>query len=509
MPRDIVIDIPRREAAPDWPEPQPLPDGLPPVPAMDQAMLPEALRPWLADIAERMQCPLEYPAVGGVVALSSVVGRQIGIRPRLRDDWTVVPNLWGAIVGRPGLMKSPALSESMKLLQGLEAAARQDYEQAQQDYEIQAQLDEAGAKATKKAIEAAMKKGNRQEAMELAQAAAACSGESPQRRRYITSDSTVEALGELLSSNPRGVLIFRDELTGWLKDLEREGREGSRAFYLESWNGNGGFTYDRIGRGTIDIESVCVSILGGIQPGRLLDYMRSAIDGGAGDDGLIQRFQLLVWPDMPSEYRDVDRWPDRDAKARARQAFERLDTIDPVALGAGQDEGGMPFLRFEAAAYERFVSWRVDLEDRIRRGEEHPAFESAISKQRSLVPSLALLFHLVDCPSGGPVSDHALLMALTWCDFLEEHARRIYSPAMDPAKHAARELDKRIRKGDLPSPFRERDVYRQGWRLLDRAGTRDALEYLEDLGRVRSVTVETGGRPTTEWLIHPKLAGGA
>jgi len=84
-----------------WPVAHPLPDALPPVPKLDAAMLPESLRPWISDVAERMQCPLEYPAIGALVALSSIVGRQIGIRPRRRDDWTVVPNLWGAIVGRP------------------------------------------------------------------------------------------------------------------------------------------------------------------------------------------------------------------------------------------------------------------------------------------------------------------------------------------------------------------------------------------------------------------------
>ncbi|MQM38450.1 hypothetical protein KBTX_02461 [wastewater metagenome] len=490
-----------------WPRLEPLPEGLPPVPALDAEMLPEALRPWITDISERMQCPMEYPAIGALVALSSVVGRQIGIRPRLRDDWTVVPNLWGAIVGRPGLMKSPALSEAIKPVNALEAEARRQWEANKREHDVQAQLQEAGAKATKKAIQDAMKAGDRQKAHDLALVQAHEETTPPERRRYITSDTTVEALGELLSSNPRGVLVYRDELTGWLKDLEREGRESSRAFYLEAWNGTGGFTYDRIGRGTIDIEAACISILGGIQPGRLSEYLRAAIDGGAGDDGLIQRFQLMVWPDMPAEYRDVDRWPDGEAKREARAVFERLDAIDPEALGADTEDGGIPFLRFDGAAYERFTDWRVELERRIRHGNEHPAFESAIAKHRSLVPSLALLFHLADAPDGGRVTDRALLMALAWCEYLEEHARRLYAPALDPALHAARELDRHIRRGELPNPFRERDVYRKGWRLLDRKGTREALDYLEDLGRVAGVTIDGPGRPTTTWYIHPDLGG--
>jgi putative DNA primase/helicase len=459
----------------------------------------------MTDVAERMQCPLEYPAIGALVALSSIVGRQIGIRPRLRDNWTVVPNLWGAVVGRPGLMKTPALNESVAPINSLEASAREEWQRIKQDHEAQEILRGAEEKVTKKAVEKAVRDGDRQTAQDLAFAQVHEDSDEPKRRRYITSDSTVEALGELLSSNPKGILVYRDELTGWLKDLEREGRESARAFYLEAWNGSGGFTYDRIGRGTIDIEAACVSILGGIQPGKLSEYMQAAIHGGSGDDGLIQRFQLMVWPDMPPEYRDIDRFPDAKARRQAQAVFESLDAIDPEALGASSDDASIPFLRFDEAASERFRDWRKSLEERVRQGDEHPAFESAIAKHRSLVPSLALLFHLVDSPEGGAVTEHALLMALAWCEYLEEHARRLYAPALDPALHAARELDRHIRTGDLPNPFRERDVYRRNWQLLNRKATHEALEYLQDLGRVAGLSVEGPGRPATSWYVHPDL----
>ena len=91
----------------DWPEPEPLP-ALPDVAPFDFDLLPNSLRPWIEDIAERVQCPPDFPAVGAIISLAAVVGRKIGIRPKRKDDWLEVPNLWGAIVGRPGVMKSPA-----------------------------------------------------------------------------------------------------------------------------------------------------------------------------------------------------------------------------------------------------------------------------------------------------------------------------------------------------------------------------------------------------------------
>ena len=77
-----------------WPEPTPLPDALPPVQPFDPDLLPEALRGWVMDIAHRMQCPPDFPAVGAVVALSSLIGARAVVQPKARDDWQVVPNLW-------------------------------------------------------------------------------------------------------------------------------------------------------------------------------------------------------------------------------------------------------------------------------------------------------------------------------------------------------------------------------------------------------------------------------
>jgi len=199
----------------DWAEPQPLPEGLPAVPAFDSVLLPETLRPWVEDIAERIQCPPECPASGAMVALAAVVGRQVGIRPRLHDDWTVVPNLWGAVVGRPGLLKSPALAEVMRPLHWLEACAKENYETERRDHEADRLVGKAAAKDTERQIGKAIKDDDTARAHELATAAMADEAETPRRRRYVTSDTTVEALGELLAANPRGVLLFRDELTGF------------------------------------------------------------------------------------------------------------------------------------------------------------------------------------------------------------------------------------------------------------------------------------------------------
>ena len=158
-PGDTVVYLPGREPEP-WPEPEPLPTALPPVDPFAADLLPDALRPWIGDIAERMQCPPDYPAVGAMVTLSSVVGRQVGIRPKRHDDWTVVPNLWGCVVGRPSLLKTPALQEPIGMVEVLEAMARKAHEDAERDHAADALVAEANKTVAKNKVAKAVKEGN-------------------------------------------------------------------------------------------------------------------------------------------------------------------------------------------------------------------------------------------------------------------------------------------------------------------------------------------------------------
>ena len=140
-----------------WEDPVPLPSGPPPVDDFDHALLPEALRAWIVDVAERMQVPADFPATGAVVVAASLVGRKIGIYPKRFDDWIVVPNLWGAVVGPPATLKSPALAEVMKPLRRLEAEASQLYEEEMADYEVDLMAYEAERDAIKVEMKQAAK----------------------------------------------------------------------------------------------------------------------------------------------------------------------------------------------------------------------------------------------------------------------------------------------------------------------------------------------------------------
>lgn len=479
-----------------WPEPTELPTGLPVVLPFDYELLPPVLRHRVADIAERMQCPPDFPAVAIMVCLASLVGRRAGIAPKELDDWVVIPNLWGGIVARSGLMKTPTLAEPLKQLRALQSKAAEAHDDAMIEHDAGRMVREQAQSVAKDRVRKLIKEGKQAEAEHAAREFAEDSRLAPTCRRYIVNDSTVEKLGEILNENPQGVLLFRDELNGFFRNLEKSGRESDRAFYLEAWNGDSGFTYDRIGRGTLHIQNACLSILGGIQPGPLTELVRGV--AGAGDDGLLQRFQLLVWPDPSRSWRNVDRTPDQDAKRAVQAVIDRLDR-----LASNDDE--MPVYRFTPDAQLLFDAWREPLEFRLRDGSMHPLLEAHLSKYRSLVPSIALILYLTEHDSG-PVNLLSLERAIGWAEYLESHARRVYAPAITADVDAAIALAVRIKAGDIGDRFGLRDVYRNGWSGLSTKGqAAAAVSVLQDFDWLREQTVETAGRPRTEYQINPAV----
>lgn len=501
IPKSGLIQIKR--------DPEPLPDELLPVASFDYVLLPEGLRPWVEDIVERMQCPPDFVAVGVMTALATVIGRKVGIRPQARSDWTVVCNLWALVVGRPGVLKSPALEAGLAPLKRLISKANERYDDDKGDYQIAALAVKLKQEDGEKRAKALLKKDSN---ADLSAVLAGDEAPVPTLKRYKANDSTPASLGELLRQNQNGLLVFRDEIVSLLKSLDRDGAEEGRGFYLTAWNGDSPYTFDRIGRGlNLNIPALCISLLGGTQPGRLSEYIRCAVKGGSADDGLIQRFGLLVWPDITGPWKNVDRWPDTDAKNRAFEVFDYLDRFEPMQIGAEQDTDidgapdGIPFLRFGPGAAELFLEWRINHEKRLR-GELHPAFESHLAKYRKLIPAIALIIHLAD-GSDGPVSERATLQALAWGEYLETHALRAYGSVSQPEVGVAKAILAKIKKGDLKKSFSSRDVWRPGWaKLSDRDQVTDALKMLEDYNWItREIIKNTGGRPAI--LFHANERG--
>jgi putative DNA primase/helicase len=313
-----------------------------------------------------------------------------------------------------------------------------------------------------------------------------------------------------MSNNPNGTLMHRDELVSLLSDLSREEKASARGFFLQAWNGTSSYIFDRIGRGRVEIDNVCLSVLGSTQPAKAAPFFYDANNGGAGDDGLIQRFGLVVWPDHNKDWVPSDEGANLTAMNRAHHVFQELDALNKDNIQSGSYsllEKSRIELEFDQAALDQFVEWRTCLERDLRSDKYPPALESHFSKYRKLVPSIALLFYLAD-EGRAAVNLDSLNRAIRLSEHLKSHALRAYSSGSVATKEAATRILKKIQSKDLVDGFTARTVYCKDW-----AGLRDpkivgsALDLLAEFGYLQEVPVKpkAGGRPTTTYKINPKI----
>jgi putative DNA primase/helicase len=453
-----------------------------------------------------MQVPLDFPGVAILLCLAGAVNRRATIQPKANDtDWVVVPNLWGGLVAPPGFMKSPLISAAKRPLSQIEDEWQQEFERAYAQY--RQDLDEWETRAKE-----LRRNQNGIPLDNLPQRP-----DQPRPKRLIVNDSTFEKLHELLRDNPAGLLVIRDEMTGWIAEMDRAGREGERAFCLTAWNGDTSHTIDRIGRGSIYVPACCLSMLGGIQPERLRSYLA---EKDLAEDGLIQRFQLLVWPDLSAEYRYVDRLPDPTAQQRVELIFRRLVQLDAAS----------PLrFRFGCEAQENFAIWFENLETELRGTSTSLLLASHLGKYRSLMPSLAVLFELADLAARGfegfegfaagrpystrMVSLDNMFRSMEWGFYLRSHAERIYSLAASPGQQAAYCLASKIKNHAVDpnrtGTFSARDVEQKNWKGLNTTEiVKQACSYLQSMGWIREILQgpgPRGGRPTVVYEINPRI----
>ena len=495
-----------------WPDPRPIRAELPPAPAFDASLLlPPPLAGYVLDEADRMPCAPDYVAAALVVALGATIGSRCALKPKVRDDWLIVPNLWGAVVGDPSSKKSPGIERGLKFLDRLEAD-----EAERQDRRVVAYKAELAAfEARKAAIEKTMAdaaRGKLKDAAAVTMAGAVeelkalTAPEEPAARRYRTNDGTVAKVGDLLSKSPDGLLVFRDELVGLLASWDAQGNEGDRAFYLEGWNGLGGFAIDRIGRGSLLIRRLTLSVFGGIQPDLLGRYL-SRVVHACDNDGRAQRFQVLVYPE-PVAWEWRDRYPTRGVREAVRDVFLRLAAFDPVDDGAAppDDFQPVPAFSFDAAAQELFVEWSTDLHRNVIANEPDALLRQHFAKFEKLFGGLALILHLAE-GNVGPVGAATAARAAAWTQYLTGHVRRVYALADAARVSAAQTLANRLKARKLDDGFTARDVYVKGWTALGTTREAEAaIATLEEFGYVRAVDdSDRDGRPTTRYRINPAI----
>ena len=479
----------------DWPTPQKLPSELLPVTSLEPCYLPNSIRDACIDISQRLNCPLDYVALPALIGAGTALGNTVGIVPKEHDDtWAVYCGFWGGIVGSPGSMKTPALQASLKPLQHLEEQAAQHYKQAYAQYQL-----------AKKVYDVEFAKFKSGKGL-----APASEPIKPIKKRFLVNDVTYQALGEILAENPKGVLALADELSGLLQSLDSPGQEAARGFYLSGWGGQGNYTFDRISRESITLTRYQLGVFGGFQPDRIRAYVKQSQGGSSKNDGLLQRFQLITWPDLPEQFELVDRPANKTAIDQMHRAIARLAEITRFDLpSCTMNSSGALLLHFEPAAQLKFNEWYVANENLLRSGKVDSSMHGHFAKYRSLIPGLALLFHLVD-GHDGPVCEECFDRAFLFAKYLKSHAKRVYASIQSQDYQPAKALGTKLLDKKLEDGFTRRALLHNKWSNLSTQEMVDsAITILVEFGWLtehQTTPTQKGGRPTATYKINPHIS---
>ena len=456
--------------------------------------LPEPLASFVAETADAIGCDPAYVALPLLVVAGAAIGTTR--RLELKAGYSVPAILWSVVVGESGTSKSPALRSVLEHVRGRERRLREEYALDRRDYED--------------AIEAYEKERSAWRASKAA-------GDPPERpaepasRRCLVTDTTVEALAVKLSDNPRGLLLARDELAGWLNSLDRYaksgGGSGDESFYLSAYNGEPHAVDRRTGdRREVFVAQAALWLTGSIQPA----ILRRALGTERRESGLLARLLLTAPPPRPAT------WSEKEVSPLTRQwlhdVLDRLYGLDPDVDAEGREEPRL--VRLAAAAKAAYVAWHD------RHGEELAELTgdraAAWSKLRETAARLALIVHAVRVAVGDATDDdvdaESMDRALRLVEWHKHETRRVYSILGQTDEEAAeRQADDRLaawidRHGGTTTA---RDLISRCRWIATSDDAEAALRRLVAAGRGEwrdRPPSERGGRPTRDFVLRRQPA---
>lgn len=482
----------------EWPEPDgrylraELPE--PPTLPLDDVFSPRWVA-WMRGAAEAKAAPPDYVMAAALAVCGSILGNTRW--PLVWEGWSEPPVLWTVVIGNPSANKSPGLDAVLIPLKKAERRMREKAQGEVDDWRAKAEVAKLFESAWKETVKAAIKNDE----TPPDRPDSADPGPEPAMPRLAVSDTTVERLAVIVSKQPRGTLLARDELAGWLQGMTRYSGGGSdRPFWLEAYGGRG-YTVERMGRDPVYIERLSVGVMGGIQPDRMRSLLMKS-----DDDGLLARF-LPIWPN-PAPVKRPSLLHD---ETFMENVIGRLLTLDMPTDGDGHKRPW--FVPFSNEARDLMDGFRVA----VREWEDasEGLLKSFVGKLPGMVVRLSLVLAYLEWASdeaGEPREidvAHFGRAAHLAESYLMPMAKRAYADASAPAgERAARRLVDLIREEGWRQ-FTTREVLR-----LNRPGIgtsddlKPALAALEEADAIRRIPgpEKAGrGRPTQAFAVNPGI----
>lgn len=325
---EVAADM--HELDDDGPDPERVADFEPfPVRA-----LPEIVADFVRETAGAIGCDPAFVAMPALAVQGAAIGTTRVIE--LKPGWTEPAVIWDCVVASSGAVKTPPFEKAIEPLIRAQTEALAEHRTAMDEFDTKLlcyERDLAAWKRTKGGGEPPGKPTR------------------PEPRRYVVADATVEAIAPILEQNPRGLLLARDEFSGWIRGFNqyKGGRGGDVASWLEMWRA-GMLNVDRKtgDRRIIHVPRAAVSVCGTIQPGVLKAVLTTELF----ESGLAARLLLARPPDRPKRW--TNRVASRATIERYHFVVRELLKLEHTTAGRGPEPARLPLT---ADALKLWIRW--------------------------------------------------------------------------------------------------------------------------------------------------------
>jgi hypothetical protein len=380
------------------------PRRLPEAVAFPVEAMPEKCQRFVREGCEAIGCPPELLGMPVLAVVSGAIGasRVVEIKPSWRED----ASLFLAVVAPPGAKKTPASKAATEPVRKRQAELRREHREKMAVYNREMREWEVDKKLAYKD-----------------NAAAPPQPEKPTMGRVIADDITVEALVGILEDNPRGLLVDKDELTGWVRAMDqyKSGKGADRQHWLSIWSGKQ-VVVDRKSRAgePVILTRPWVSLFGGIQPAMLKELE------GAQGDGLLDRFLFAFPAPRRTLFSEAEISP--EAEREYNELYRSLLELRMVEDEWGEPNPGIvPMTPGARARFRRSV-------DAMSAETFEPGFPARLqgmwSKSEGYLARIALIFGLCRAATTGEperVEEEDVEAAAKLVAYFEAHARRVYA----------------------------------------------------------------------------------
>lgn len=453
------------------------------------------LAPWVEAAAEASNSSVDYVAGSLLAAAAAAIGNS-----RVAEafnSWREPAVLWLCLVGDPSTSKSPAMDCILDPIRAIEAGLAVDFQDQQREHAARIEAAKAVLEAWQREARDRVQANEHPPAMPTS----AVVPDPLIRPRIVVNDATPEAVAKVLAGTPRGVLLVRDELAGWLGSFGRYEGAG-RGFWVEGY-GARSFVVDRVKyEQPLRIPRLAVSVLGAIQPQKLEPLFSEA------DDGLAARF-LWFWPN-PRPFQRSTKSSDSQLIEEVLSRLHGLPMVD--------DEKGEPVplvLPLSDSANDRLERWCVAHDGERGSG----LYLSALGKMRGQLLRLALILEQLwwaadsaDADAPTVIGEEAVSAAAAlMTDYFKPMAERVYGDAALPEIDRNTAALARWIVKERPSIINVRTLRRDTPptpQLRQRKAMNEAIEMLVEAGWLQHVPGRYGDRPgraRADYLVNPKL----